>query len=59
VPGAKPGSTGLGLAISKRLVEVHGGQISARSEVGRGTTITFTLPITHEGVGLDEIALTD
>jgi signal transduction histidine kinase len=59
VPGAKPGSTGLGLAISKRLVEVHGGQISARSEVGRGTTITFTLPITHEGVGLDETALAD
>jgi two-component system, NtrC family, sensor histidine kinase KinB len=49
VPGAKVGSTGLGLAISKRLVEAHGGQISAQSEVGRGTTITFTLPITHDG----------
>jgi PAS domain S-box-containing protein len=48
VPDAKPGSTGLGLAISKRLVEAHGGQISARSEVGRGTTITFTLPIAEE-----------
>ncbi|MBO0723990.1 MAG: HAMP domain-containing protein [Blastocatellia bacterium] len=48
VPGAQPGSTGLGLAISKRLVEAHGGQISARSDVGRGTTITFTLPIPHE-----------
>jgi two-component system, NtrC family, sensor histidine kinase KinB len=59
VPGAKPGSTGLGLAISKRLVEAHGGQISARSEVGRGTTITFTLPVAHEGAGHGETARAD
>jgi two-component system, NtrC family, sensor histidine kinase KinB len=56
VPGAQPGSTGLGLAISKRLVEAHGGQISARSEVGRGMTITFPLPVAHEGVGQGETA---
>src|SRR5262245_39631 len=49
VPGAQPGSTGLGLAISKRLVEAHGGQISALSRVGFGTTITFTLPVAREG----------
>jgi NtrC-family two-component system sensor histidine kinase KinB len=59
VPGAKPGSTGLGLAISKRLVEAHGGQISARSEVGRGTTITFTLPIAYEVSGHGETAQAD
>lgn len=47
VPGSQSGGTGLGLAISKRLIEAHSGQISAQSEVGRGTTITFTLPITH------------
>lgn len=37
--------SGLGLAITKSLIEAHNGEISAESEVGKGTTITFTLPI--------------
>ena len=45
VPDTQSGGTGLGLAISRRLVEGHNGQISARSEIGLGTTVTFTLPI--------------
>jgi two-component system phosphate regulon sensor histidine kinase PhoR len=38
------GGTGLGLAIVKHLVAAHGGQLRITSEVGRGTTVRFTLP---------------
>jgi two-component system sensor histidine kinase BaeS len=36
---------GLGLAIAKNLVVAHGGEITAESVVGGGTTIQFTLPV--------------
>ena len=38
--------TGLGLAIAKQLVELHGGQMQVRSQLGHGTQIVFTLPRT-------------
>lgn len=41
---ADSGGMGLGLAIAKNLVEAHGGEISAESQAGQGTTIQFTLP---------------
>lgn len=40
----KSKGTGLGLSICKRIVEDHGGNISARSEPGRGAVFSFTLP---------------
>lgn len=36
--------TGLGLAIAKGIIEAHGGRIWMESEVGKGTTVHFTLP---------------
>jgi two-component system phosphate regulon sensor histidine kinase PhoR len=39
------GGTGLGLAIVRHLVHAMGGEVGARSELGQGTTIWFTLPL--------------
>ena len=38
------GGTGLGLSIVKHIVQNHGGQVRAESELGGGTSIFFTLP---------------
>jgi signal transduction histidine kinase len=40
--------TGLGMCIVKSLIELQGGEIAVESQVGKGTTFTFTIPIASE-----------
>jgi two-component system OmpR family sensor kinase len=42
-----PGHSGLGLAIAKRIIELHDRSLGVKSELNKGTTLSFMLPVFH------------
>ncbi len=51
------GGTGLGLSIVRRLVEMMGGEVGARSKIGKGSSFWFALPLRPAAAGEDPPAL--
>ena len=50
----RKGGSGLGLSIARHIVEIHGGRMYLKSEVGRGSTFGFILPVRGRPGGTQE-----
>jgi signal transduction histidine kinase len=48
----KPEGSGIGLSMVYRIVQMHEGRIDVESAIGRGTTMTVTLPVAADGAGM-------
>ncbi len=50
-------ATGLGLTVCESIAKAHGGSISVRSELGKGTSVSLYLPVDADGEEVDAIGL--
>jgi NtrC-family two-component system sensor histidine kinase KinB len=55
VPGATGGGAGLGLSIAQTIVKAHGGEMTVRSELGKGSAFQFSLEPVSGAVGVTQV----
>ncbi len=55
----KPNGTGLGLPISQQIINSHGGKIEVQSQIGKGTTFSFTLRIVENEKDFNQVGTHD